>query len=264
MTLTAAMGRRPHTAPRMTKGLPAAAHHTQSRGPAGPIPMRNFEIAALRPDGSVHIGQHRAPAIDLFESAFSAFSRGTFLATPRGDRAVEDLQPGDLISTSTGDAVKLTWIGSSNFVPAEAGRRLALTRVMADSFGHGRPNGFITLGPAARILHRPQHLRGHVDEGGILTPLRDLVDGVNIISVVPPTAVRLFHICLERHATVVAGGLAVESFHPGANATDTVPQGLRDRFEQMFPQITALSGFGPMAHDRAPEEGTDLDIAQTG
>jgi hypothetical protein len=218
------------------------------------IPTRSFEVAALRSDGSLYIGQDRAPAQPLFESAFSAFGRGTLVHTIHGDVAVEDLQPGDMVNTSTGEAAKLIWIGSSSFVPADTGRRIPLVRIMADSFGPGRPSSFVTVGPAARVLHTPQHLRGDAGNTRMLTPVREFIDGVNVIEVVPPTPVRLFHLCLTRHAAINVGGIEMETFHPGATAMRSVSHSLRDRFLGMFPQISHASDFGPLAYPRVPEE----------
>jgi hypothetical protein len=229
---------------------------------AEPTATRSYEIAALREDGSLYIGQDKAPALPLFESAFSAFARGTLILTVDGEVAVEDLQPGDMIATSTGEAAPLVWIGSSNFVPADAGRRMPLIRIMPDSFGQSRPSSFLTVGPAARVLHTPHHLRAENDGTQMLTPVREFVDGVNVIEVVPPTPVRLFHLCLTRHAAIQAGGIEMETFHPGANATHTVSHSMRDRFLGMFPQIGHVSDFGPLAHPRAPQsEAEAAEIA---
>jgi hypothetical protein len=224
------------------------------------IATRSFEVAGLRSDGSLYIGQDRAPALPLFESAFSAFARGTLIQTTQGNVAVEDLQPGDMIVTSSGAAEKLVWIGSSSFVPADAGRRIPLIRVMADSFGQSRPSSFITLGPAARILHTPHHLRGDAGSAQMLTPVREFVDGVNVIEVVPPTPVRLFHLCLSHHAVINVGGLEMETFHPGTQALRSVSHSLRDRFLGMFPRIGDASDFGPLAQPRAPEQDVTDDL----
>ena len=252
MTLTAAMGQRPNLNASTPRG-PRAALHLRGAPVVAQIPTRTYEIAALRADNSLFIGQDRAPAIPLFEDAFSAFARGTLISTPHGDVAVEDLQPGDMINTATGEPAKLIWIGSTSFVPADAGRRIPLIRIMSDTFGEARPSSFVTLGPAARILHTPHHLRAEAGEQRMLTPARAFLDGVNVIEVVPPTPIRLFHICLDRHAVIRAGGIELESYHPGANATRTVTHSLRDRFLGMFPQIGHISDFGPLANPRAPE-----------
>ncbi|MDF1727207.1 MAG: Hint domain-containing protein [Sulfitobacter sp.] len=229
---------------------------------APPIPTRSLEIAALRSDDSLFIGQDRGPAIPLFESAFNAFARGTLVQTVQGDVAVEDLQPGDMINTSSGEPAKLIWIGSSSFIPADTGKRTPLVRIMSDSFGQGRPASFITVGPGARVLHTPHHLRGEAGETKMLTPVREFIDGVNVIEVTPPTPVRLFHLCLTRHAAINVGGLSMETFHPGAQALRSVTGSLRDRFLSMFPQIGHPSDFGPLAHPRAPEPEADAESHQ--
>ena len=217
------------------------------------MPTRSFEVAALRADGSLYVGQDKAPALPLFESAFAAFARGTLIQTVSGEVAIEDLQPGDMINTSSEEPAELIWIGSSNFVPAEVGRRMPLIRIMPDSFGQSRPSSFLTVGPAARVLHTPHRLRSEAGYARLLTSVREFVDGVNVIEVVPPTPVRLFHLCLTRHAAIRAGGIEMETFHPGANAARDVSHSVRDRFLGMFPQISHITDFGPLAHPRAPE-----------
>lgn len=222
------------------------------------LPHRSYEIVAQRPDGSLFIGQDNAPAIPLFEKPFSAFAHGTMVLTSQGDIPVEDLQPGDMIIRADGKPVPLIWIGSSSFVPADTGSRTPLIRFMADSLGEGRPSGFLTFGPNARILHTPSDMRGNADLKKLLTPVRELVDGVNIIEIAPPTPVRLYHICLARHAAVKVGGLDIETFHPGPYATRDLPIHMRDRFLGMFPHIHTEQDFGPLAYPRTPEAASEL------
>ena len=259
MTLTATSVARSMASSKPLNGFNIATPRLSDLGvrPEASIPTRSFEIAALRADGSLYIGQDRAPALPLFESAFSAFARGTLIQTTQGQTAIEDLQPGDMVNTTSGEPAKLIWIGSSNFVPADAGRRMPLIRIMPDSFGPSRPSSFLTIGPGARILHTPHHLRSEAGSTRMLTPVREFVDGVNIIQVMPPTPVRLFHICLSRHATIDADGIEMETFHPGTQAPRKASHSMRDRFLSMFPQISHVSDFGPLAHPRTPEHGTD-------
>lgn len=216
---------------------------------------RGYEVAALRADGSLCIAQGRAPAIPFFEQAFSAFARGTLIQTAHGPIGIEDLQPGDRVETATGALAEVIWIGSSTFIPADTGRRTPMVRIMADSFGQDRPGGFVTLGPSARILQTPPHLRAASEGQPMLTPVREFVDGVNVIEVVPPTPVKLFHLCLSHHAAINAGGIMVESFHPGEGADDLSPS-MQRRFLSMFPRIAELADFGPLAYPRAPQPET--------
>ena len=137
---------------------------------------------------------------------------------------------------------------------------MPLIRIMADSFGQNRPETFVTVGPAARLLQTPAHLRGTTGGAPLLTPAKVFTDNVNIIEVVPPTPVRLFHLCLTRHAAITVGGIEMETFHPGMGATRQVTHAQRDLFLSMFPHIAHITDFGPLAHPRAPED----DLASGG
>lgn len=233
----------------MTSSLPKSATPMA----AAQMPKRTYEVAALREDGSLFIGQSSAPAIPMFENAFSAMTHGSLVQTTMGPVAVEDLQPGDMVNTSTGEAAELVWIGTSTFSPADAGKRTPLVRIMPDALGESRPERSLTVGPGARILHTPPALRGLADGRQLLTPAAKLVDGVNVIEITPPTATRLFHICLSRHAVINVDGIQMETFHPGTSALREVSHSLRDRFISLFPRISHLSDFGPLAHPRVPE-----------
>lgn len=221
-------------------------------------PARSYEIVAKRADGTIFIGQNRAPAISLFENAFSAFAQGCRVLTTQGEIAVEDLHPGDLIVTADSTSAPLLWIGSSSFVAADSGKRTPQIRVMADSLGAGRPTGFITFGPTARVLHTPLHMRGNEISQQVFTPIRDLVDGVNIIEIAPPTPVRLYHLCLDQHAAINVGGLYVETYHPGPNLMGEMPIHYREKFLGMFPHIATETDFGALCHPRAASKATEM------
>ena len=110
----------------------------QTRGAAA-LPQRTYELAAQRADGTRWIWQTRAPALPLFDSAFSAFGRGIVMPTADGPVAVEDLVPGDKVQTLAGDLAPVVWIGSTTFVPADMGQRISLVRITAAAFGMTRP-----------------------------------------------------------------------------------------------------------------------------
>ncbi|WP_298973857.1 Hint domain-containing protein [uncultured Roseobacter sp.] len=222
--------------------------------------VRIADIAALRTDGSIVIGQRKIPSLPLFDEAFSAFAHGTNLQSDKGPIAIEDLQPGDRLLTADGGSSEISWIGSSTFMPSDKGNFTPLTRIMADSFGVSRPDSFLSLGPAARLLQTPAHLRSEVGEKRVFTPARAFVDGVNVIEVTPPTPIRMFHVCLQRHAAVIAGGLEIETYHPGANPMRLLSHTLRTVFMSVFPQISHVSDFGPMNYARASVED-DLTAA---
>lgn len=191
MTIPLASSRHPVTTPQ--RPLMRAPQ------PRANVPMtRNFEVAALRADDKMHVAQHQAPALPLFDNAFYAFTRGSLMSTPLGDVAVEDLQPGEALNTSTGEPAKILWIGSSTFVPANPERRIPLIRIMADTFGPSRPSSFLTVGPSARLLQVPHHLRGEPTGQGYL-PLPANLSTVLMLSKFVPR-----HLCACSISVLIA------------------------------------------------------------
>lgn len=219
--------------------------------------LRRYEVSSLLPNGNIAETRHIAPALPLFEDAFCAFSRGTMINTTLGPVAIEDLLPGDEIVTADGKSQPLVWKGSTTVVPGRPGpqgRNLRLTRIMADSFGMQRPLSFVVAGPSARLLYTPEHLRAVSGGAQMLTPVREFIDGNNVIETAPPTAVELFHICLKQHSTICIGGLEFETYHPGEDAGQIVNHSLRSLFLTLFAHVDSFGDFGPMCYPRADSD----------
>ncbi len=224
--------------------------------PPSPKPafgVRVADITVLKKDGQVLVGQRRIPTLPQFDTAFAAFAQGTVFQAKHGYIAVEDLQPGDWLMTASGTIEQVTWIGSATFSPQDPGDKMHLIRVMPDSFGISRPESFVSLGTAARVLQTPYELKSSTGSEPMLTPIRRFMDGVNVIDVMPPTPIRLFHVGLRRHSALIAGGLEVESYHPGENPVANLSNTLRSVFLSLFPHVECLSELGGMAYKRAPE-----------
>ncbi|MEM1352518.1 MAG: Hint domain-containing protein [Pseudomonadota bacterium] len=215
--------------------------------------VRLADIAALTDDGRTIVGQRRIPTLSAFNAAFAAFAQGTLFQAKDGLIAVEDLHPGDWIATADGSHEQVSWIGSAVFTPRDQGEPLQLTRAMPDSFGVSRPESYISFGSAARVLQTPPDLRATTGAKAIMTPVSRFTDGINVIDVTPPTPLRLFHVATRRHTALKAGGLEVESYHPGHSATEGLSNTLTTVFMSLFPHVQRLSDLGPLAYARAPE-----------
>ncbi|MGE4328501.1 MAG: Hint domain-containing protein [Pseudodonghicola sp.] len=215
--------------------------------------LRRYEISTLAPNGDIVDSTHIAPALPLFENAFCAFTRRSMVETDCGPVAVEDLLPGDMILTRDGQAERLTWKGCTTIVPGRPdarGRYHRLIRILADSFGMQTPMSDVLIGPSARLLKTPIHLRTLAGGNPLLTPVQEFVDGMNVIETAPPTAVQVYHLMLPRHAVIRVGGLEFETYHPGANAFRTTSPAMREIFLTLFPHLRDLHAFGPQAFAR--------------
>lgn len=217
-----------------------------------PVVMRKFQVATLKPDGEIRRSEHIGPAIPVFEAAFSAFSHGTLITTTRGPVAVEDLEPGMKLITREHGAQPVIWIGSTRLVPQAVettAHDARMTRVMADSFGFTRPERDLLTGPSARMLRK---CTGHGTGESELIPVTTLSDGMNVIGIVPPRPVSVYHLCLHKHSTILANGLEMESFHPGPQFERNMGQNMLSLFMSLFPHINEPEDFGTMAYQRLP------------
>ena len=226
--------------------------------PRASLVMRKFRIASLTPGGAIYETDQIGPARPLFEAAFSAFAHGTLIKTTRGQVAIEDLEPGAEIITAEHGPLPLLWIGSMTLVPNAEGASpegARLTRIMADSLGPTRPAQDLMAGPGARLLNRCNGTHDIVGADHVLCPVRDLVDGVHVIEIIPPRPVTVYHLCLHRHATIFAAGLEAETFHPGPGFERGMGPNMLQLFLSFFPHIHTPSDFGPLAHPRLSVSG---------
>lgn len=223
-----------------------------AQGSAQPAPRaigmtRRYEVTWIDDMGTVDSFVRVAPAMPIFEQAFSAFAHGALIATEDGPVAVEDLVPGMRIETASGDFQTLRWIGAMTLIPgapAADERSQRLYRATADAFGLGRPSADVTFGPAARILNRDPLVRQALGSEAALAPISGLEDGDGVVALNPAAPVRVYHIAFDGHHVIRAGGIEVESYHPGADAHYSMSQELRAVFLSLFPHMETLQGFG--------------------
>ncbi|WP_162933088.1 Hint domain-containing protein [Roseovarius sp. EL26] len=217
--------------------------------------MRKYHSVYLSDDGEIRHSDQIAPALPLFESAFSAFARGTLIETENGQFAIEDLEPGMNVLCPGGKKSEIIWIGSMTIVPGAgpSGYKCSsLTRVMAHALGMNRPGHDLIFGPGARMLTRPTGVQEESKDNRLLTPVNDLSDGDNIISILPPRPVEVYHLCLSNHTLLSASGLEVESFHPGPRFESTLGGNMLSLFMSLFPHVDHPEDFGPLKIQRLP------------
>lgn len=214
---------------------------------------RRFEIEWLDANGDVDSDIIVAPALPAFENAFGAFTHGVLIHTTEGPVAVEDLVPGMHLECANGRVVRLIWKGSITLVPGAptmSDQPDKLYRVTADALGLGRPVQDQTFGPHVRRLNRDPKIRAALGTEAALVPLSAMADGHSVIEVTPVSPTRVYHLACEEHATILAAGLEVESFHPGPEMPLSLPEELMAVFMNFFPNIGHIHEFGRLATPR--------------
>lgn len=258
-----------HSAPARAAGLPvprrnpAIAPDTRDTPPAAQRLMRRIDILSLCRDrpGDIAETSRTVPALPIFEEAVAAFAHGAQVPTERGLVAVEDLLPGDRVRTVDRGFRTLLWRGATSLVAEVAGQTPEmgrLTRISADALGIARPMHDLVLGPMANLVRHGAAVERITGHRAAAVPARDLIDGLGVVELTPPSAVRVFHLGFERHERLVANGVEIESYHPGPARLARLAPEHRSLFLSCFPHLDRIEDFGPPALPRLRLSEIDL------
>jgi len=142
------------------------------------------------------------------------FAAGTQIATPDGEKPVNSLSIGDLVTNSDGKAVAVKWIGRQSVVTHFARSDVRPVRIRTGALGNGLPHSDLTVTPDHGMI-----CDGHVVNAAALVngstidfvPLKDLSE-VEVY----------FHVETENHDVIFANGAASETYldMPGRKAFD--------------------------------------------
>jgi hypothetical protein len=136
----------------------------------------------------------------------TCFAAGTHILTADGERVIEAIQPGDMVTVlRDGQPVQeaVTWVGSSRIdLSRHAHPELAAPiRVMAGALAQNVP--------ARDMLLSPEHCLVLNDR---CVPVKLLVNGATIVREFPAEPFTYYHIELEKHGILLAEGAQSESY----------------------------------------------------
>ncbi len=183
----------------------------------------------------------------------TCFTRATPIETPDGARMVEDLQPGDLVSTVDHGAQELRWIGRRK---VQAQGALAPVRIQAGALGNRHA---LTVSPQHRVLLSGWRAELFCAAPEVLVPAIALVNG-DTITRLSGGEVEYFHLLFDRHELVISAGMISESFHPAALGWDRLERAARAEILALFPELGAdgLAAYGDTARPVIRARGARL------
>jgi len=130
------------------------------------------------------------------------FCPGTLIGTPDGAVPVENLRPGDLVTTVHAGVQRVKWIGRRAYKGASANTHLVLPICILP--------GAIAEGiPARELRVSPGHA---IALDGWLVYAARLVNNRTIFQIPAQESVRYFHIELDTHEVIFAEGCPAESY----------------------------------------------------
>ena len=176
-------------------------------------------------------------APEMYAMGIPCFTSGTRIMTPSGERLVEELHAGDLVSTVEAGPQPLLWHGQRRLGENILKERPELLPVLIrdGTFGNrgdllvSPQHGMVVPDPragAGRVLARAVHL-SRLGEDRIRRA-KDLKH------------VTYHHLLLPRHATILANGALTESLYPGRFALSGFDRAAKAEVFDLFPALKAI------------------------
>jgi hypothetical protein len=163
-----------------------------------------------------------------------AFTPGTRIDTPQGARPVEELAPGDLVTTLHNGSQPVRWVGSRWVSHADMQLREDLRPVQLEAGAFGNPAPLL-VSPRHRILLNDWRAQVYFGEDEVLIPAQALINGASVRQILPESGVTYLHLLFDRHEVIIAEGTLSESFHPGETGLGPLDPGQRQEIGALFP-----------------------------
>jgi len=177
------------------------------------------------------------------ENIVPCFTPGTLIATPRGERAVEDLQPGDRVVTRDNGLQEIRWTGARtlDYGQLAAAPHLKPILIARGSLGEGLPEHDMLVSPNHRMLVANERTALYFEDYEVLVAAKHLVNhkGVRPVEALGTTYV---HFLCDRHEVVLANGAWTESFQPGDQSLNGMGNAQRNEIFEIFPELRGAVG----------------------
>jgi len=176
---------------------------------------------------------------DNFEEIV-CFAAGTLIATPCGERPVETLAVGDLVSTLDDGPQAIRWIGTRTLsarVLVEC-PNLRPIRISAGAIGDGQPASDLVVSPQHRILIRsriPMRMFGAPE---VLAAAKQFLALPGFEIAEDLDTVQYVHFLCDRHEIVRSNGAYTETLYLGPQAQKSLQGDVMGEIRALFPRLT--------------------------
>lgn len=169
------------------------------------------------------------------------FTSGSYVATPQGQKPVEDIRPGDVVITRDNGLQTVRWANSRTLNASEltANAHLKPVLIKKDTFGQGRPMQDMYVSPQHKMLVNDWRASLLFAEQEILAPAKGLINGRNILRADRNDSVTYVHFLFDRHEVILVDDVWSESFHPGEQALSALEGPNRNELLELFPALSA-------------------------
>jgi Ca2+-binding RTX toxin-like protein len=177
------------------------------------------------------------------EDIIPCFTPGTVIATPQGERLVEELREGDKIITRDNGLQEIRWVGRRDLSGQELVRAPHLKPVLirAGSLGRGLPERDMMVSPQHRLLINNERSALYFEDREVLAAAKHLT-GMDGVASVEASSVSYIHFMFDQHEVVLSNGAWTESFQPGDTVLDAMGDAQRNEIFDLFPELSETEG----------------------
>ncbi|WP_353472477.1 Ig-like domain-containing protein [Salipiger sp. H15] len=171
------------------------------------------------------------------------FTPGTLIATPQGERLVEDLQVGDRVITRDNGIQEIRWVGRKELTGFELARQPHLRPVLIQkgALGKNLPEHDLLVSPNHRVLVANDRTALYFDEREVLAAAKHLT-GLAGVDEVDTMGVCYIHFMFDQHEVVLSNGAWTESFQPGDYTLKGIGDEQREEIFALFPELEHEEG----------------------
>lgn len=177
-------------------------------------------------------------------SSVPCFTKGTLIATPRGEVPIETLRVGDLVCTLDHGPQPIRWIGSLEVYlgrHAAGEDTLRPIRITAGALGHNLPKRDLLISRQHRMLISSKIAARMFESDKVLGAAIKLTALPGIFIDTRQRHVEYFHMMFDRHQVVFAEGAPSESLYTGVEALKAVSATSRAEILTLFPELATRS-----------------------
>ena len=179
------------------------------------------------------------------------FTPGTLIATPKGERKVEELQVGDRVITRDNGMQEIRWVGRREMSGEELVEKEHLRPILIreGALGKGLPERDMMVSPQHRVLIANDKTALYFEEREVLVAAKHLTDmeGIDQVDV---SHTSYIHIMFEAHEVILSDGIWTESFQPGDQSLVGIGDAAREEILELFPELATLEGIKAYAAAR--------------
>lgn len=182
---------------------------------------------------------------DFFEieRVVPCFTPGTLIATPQGERLVEDLKVGDRVITRDNGIQEIRWVGRKDLKGIDLARNPHLKPILIQkgALGNNLPEHDMLVSPNHRVLVANDKTALYFEEREVLVAAKHLT-GLEGVDEVETLGVSYIHVMFDQHEVILSNGAWTESFQPGDYTLKGIGNAQRQEILELFPELEHEEG----------------------